>query len=170
MISSPTDYPGLDVEHEWSRLNAALAGLVGNGQVRLERLPEARLSALQRRLRGGEYHVLHFIGHGGFDPRTQEGVLVLQDEAGKGSLTSAERLGTILHNHRSLRLVVLNACEGARSSSTDPFAGTAQVLVQQGVPAVRRRSGRPRRRDWRRRRSGGPRPHTRWRRLEIGPY
>jgi len=136
MISSPTDYPNLDVEHEWSRLNEALAGLVGNGQVRLERLREARLSALQRKLRGGEYHVLHFIGHGGFDPRTQEGVLVLQDEAGKGSLASAERLGTILHNHRSLRLVILNACEGARSSSTDPFAGTAQTLVQQGIPAV----------------------------------
>ena len=136
MISSPTDYPGLDVEHEWSRLNAALAELVDNGRVRLERLPEARLSALQRRLRGGEYHILHFIGHGGFDPRTQEGVLVLQDETGKGSITSAERLGTILHNHRSLRLVVLNACEGARSSSTDLFAGTAQALVQQGIPAV----------------------------------
>jgi len=45
-------------------------------------------------------------------------------------------LGTILHDHRSLRLVVLNACEGSRSSRSDPFAGVAQTLVQQGVPAV----------------------------------
>jgi hypothetical protein len=33
-------------------------------------------------------------------------------------------------------LAVLNACEGARSGRTDPFAGTAQSLVQQGIPAV----------------------------------
>ncbi len=33
-------------------------------------------------------------------------------------------------------LVVLNACEGARSDPTDPFAGTAQSLIQQGIPAV----------------------------------
>jgi hypothetical protein len=54
MISSPADYPGLDVESEWSRLNKALAGPVGSGQVRLHRLPEARLTALQRELRRGE--------------------------------------------------------------------------------------------------------------------
>ena len=35
IISSPTDYPSLKVEHEWSRLNKALAGLTESGQVRL---------------------------------------------------------------------------------------------------------------------------------------
>src|SRR5215471_9143752 len=43
MISSPMDYPRLDVEYEWSRLKEALAGPVGSGRVRLQRLPEARL-------------------------------------------------------------------------------------------------------------------------------
>ncbi|MCP4306519.1 MAG: hypothetical protein GY926_10515 [bacterium] len=42
----------------------------------------------------------------------------------------------ILHEHRSLRLEILNACEGARSSRTDPFSGTGKSLVQQGIPAV----------------------------------
>jgi hypothetical protein len=104
--------------------------------VRLERLAEARLGALQRALRREEYHILHFIGHGGFDPRTQDGVLVLCDEAGKGRRVTAEHLGTLLHDHRSLRLAVLNACEGSRASRADPLAGVAQTLVQQGVPAV----------------------------------
>jgi CHAT domain-containing protein len=31
---------------------------------------------------------------------------------------------------------VLNACNGALASREDTFAGTAQVLVQHGVPAV----------------------------------
>jgi hypothetical protein len=136
MISSPTDYQGLDVEGEWSRLNEALAGPVGSGQMRLERLPEARLAVLRRVLSRGEYHILHFIGHAGFDRETQDGLLVLCDEAGRGRPVPAHHLSIILHDHRSLRLVVLNACEGARASGADPFAGAAQSLVQQGIPAV----------------------------------
>ena len=42
----------------------------------------------------------------------------------------------LLHDHESLRVAILNACEGARTSRTDPFAGSAQSLVQQGIPAV----------------------------------
>ena len=42
----------------------------------------------------------------------------------------------LLHDYESLRIAVLNACEGARSSKQDPFAGSAQTLVQQGIPAV----------------------------------
>jgi hypothetical protein len=136
MISSPPDYPGLDVEREWSRLNQTLAGLTDSGQVRLNRLADPGLPGLQRELRRRQYHILHFIGHGGFDRETQGGILVLPDEAGKGRLVAAEHLGTILHDHRSLRLVVLNACEGSRSSRADPFSGVAQTLVRQGVPAV----------------------------------
>jgi hypothetical protein len=33
-------------------------------------------------------------------------------------------------------MAILNACEGARTSRSDPFAGVAQSLVQQGIPAV----------------------------------
>jgi tetratricopeptide (TPR) repeat protein len=49
---------------------------------------------------------------------------------------SGRYLGMLLHDLRSLRLAVLNACEGARTSRTDPFAGTAQSLAQEGIPAV----------------------------------
>ena len=42
----------------------------------------------------------------------------------------------MIRDHRSLRLVVLNACEGARSARDDPFRGVAQALVRQGIPAV----------------------------------
>jgi hypothetical protein len=31
---------------------------------------------------------------------------------------------------------VLNSCEGARTDASDPFAGVAQSLIQQGLPAV----------------------------------
>ena len=133
MISSPTDYPSLDVSRESAKMTEALASLENRGLVIVERQEEATLSELQRRLRQGQYHIFHFIGHGGFDSQADDGILVLEDAEGRGRRVSAQFLGTLLHDHRPLRLAVLNACEGARSSRLDPFAGTAQSLVQQGI-------------------------------------
>ena len=42
----------------------------------------------------------------------------------------------MLADETSLRLAVLNSCEGARTSSDDPFAGTAASLVHREIPAV----------------------------------
>ncbi len=136
MISSPRDHPPLDVDREWRKLKEALGDLEQRRLVTLERLEEATLIALQRRLRRGAYHIFHFVGHGGFDERAQDGVLLLEDEEGRGRPVSGQYLGTLMHDERTLRLAILNACEGARTSRTDPFAGTAQSLVQQGTPAV----------------------------------
>jgi len=79
---------------------------------------------------------LHFVGHGGFDTQAQDGVLILEDEQGRGRRVSGQSLATVLTDHAPLRLVVLNSCEGARTARADPFAGVAQSLVQQGIPAV----------------------------------
>ena len=60
----------------------------------------------------------------------------MEDDHGRARLVGGEDLGTLLHDHRSLRLAVLNSCEGARGDRADPFSGTAQSLIQQGIPAV----------------------------------
>lgn len=136
MISSPIGYPELDVEREFTNLHKAIGELEALSVVVLERMEKPTLSALQRQLRRGDYHVFHFIGHGAFDPQSDEGVLVLENEQGHPRLVTGGILGAVLHNKRSLRLAVLNSCEGARGSLSDPYAGTAQNLVQQGIPAV----------------------------------
>jgi hypothetical protein len=136
MISSPTDYPTLDVARESEKMSEALADLEKRGLVVVERQEDATLAELQRRLRSGQYHIFHFIGHGGFDAQADDGILVMEDQENRGRRVSAQFLGTLLHDHRPLRLAVLNACEGGRASRGDPFAGTAQSLVQQGIPAV----------------------------------
>jgi CHAT domain len=136
MISSPTDFPSLDVEAEWTRLNESLHDLLESGHIAIDRLDDASLGALQRRLRQSQYHIFHFIGHGEFDQDAQEGVLILEGENERGHRVSSQYLGMLLHDHESLRVAILNACEGARTSRTDPFAGSAQSLVQQGIPAV----------------------------------
>ncbi len=136
MISSPSDYPELDVEKEFENLVNGLQDLIQSGLVKLERLPRATLTNLQRQLRKEDYHIFHFIGHGGFDSQAEDGVLLLVDEAGRGRPVSGRFLGTMLHDQKSMRLAVLNACEGARASRTDPFSGVAHSLVQKGIPAV----------------------------------
>ena len=115
---------------------SGLADLQRQGLVRLERLEKATLSSLQRQLRKDDYHIFHFIGHGGYDKKAEDGVLVLEDETGRGREVSGRYLGTMLHDQKSLRLAVLNACEGAITSSNDPFSGVAHSLVQKGIPAV----------------------------------
>jgi hypothetical protein len=136
IISSPRNLAPLNVEREWSRLREALRELEERNLIVLERLDQASLPALQRQLRRGAYNILHFMGHGTFDGRSQDGMLMMEDEDGLSYPISGQDLGMLLHDHRSLRLALLNACEGARTSRTDPFAGTAQSLVQQGIPAV----------------------------------
>jgi hypothetical protein len=136
LISGPNDYPQLDVEREWDALRQAMADLEQQGLVVLERLDQATFSMLQSRLQQGTYHILHYIGHAGFDDATHEGQLILEEDSGQSCLVSGEDLGNLLHNHWSLRLVVLNACEGARTGRASPFAGVAQHLVRQDIPAV----------------------------------
>jgi hypothetical protein len=136
MISSPTDYPPLDVKRELEKLDAALSRLVPQGIVKLEYLEEATLDALRKCLRRAHYHIFHFIGHGSFNKQADDGIVVMEDENQKGRLVSGQDLGRLLRDARTLRLALLNTCEGARNSRVDPFAGTAQSLLQQGIPAV----------------------------------
>jgi tetratricopeptide (TPR) repeat protein len=136
MISSPSDMQTLDVEQEWGKLKSALGTLEQQGLIALDRLENGTLAALQRQLRRREYHIFHYIGHGAYDPRSQDGMLLLEGEDKRGRLVSGADLGIMLHDASTLRLVVLNACEGARTSRSDPFAGVAQSVVQQGIPAV----------------------------------
>jgi hypothetical protein len=138
VISTPQGYRELaEADEEWRRLAAVLEPLRRSGLIEVERLERPTAGALESRLRTGQpVHVLHFVGHGGFSELRGEGVLVFEDEAGKGVPVSGPSLAYLLQDHSSLRLAVLNACNGARTSHESPFAGTAQVLVQHGLPAV----------------------------------
>ena len=136
VISAPVDLPGLEVENEWAKLTGALDDLIRGGLVQVDRLDSGTLAALQRPLRLRDYHVLHFIGHGGYDEGAQDGALAFEGAGGQTRLVTGRDLGLMIRGHRPLRLVVLNACEGARTAKDDPFGGVAQALVRQGIPAV----------------------------------
>ncbi len=136
MVASPEDRAKLDVSREKQRISEALADLEARGLVSMTWMEGATWQELQKAMRQGPWHVFHFVGHGGFDATSGEGMLALCDENNQTFRLSAVKLGRLLADHRDLRLVVLNACEGAQGSDTDIFSSTASVLIRRGVPAV----------------------------------
>ncbi len=136
MAASPHRYDRLSVETEWKSLQTAFGNLP-RGLAEIERLEKATLSALQERLsKGDPVHVFHYIGHGGVDPKSGVSELVMEDEHHYADLVDGQRLSVVLQNHDSLRLVLLNACEGAAASVHDVFTGVAQSLIRQQLPAT----------------------------------
>ncbi|MBN1890078.1 MAG: SUMF1/EgtB/PvdO family nonheme iron enzyme [Thermoflexales bacterium] len=136
MVVSPRDRGALNVALEKQRVEKAIEGLQADGMVALSWLEGQTWRDLQRAMRRGEWHIFHFVGHGGYDRAADEGVIVLADEEGNAYSLRATQLGMLLADHRSLRLALLNACEGARGGTQDILSSTASILVQQGVPAV----------------------------------
>ncbi len=136
MIASPSDQAALDIQREQGRVREALKGLMADGVVELTWLGGQTWRDLQRAMRGGPWHIFHFIGHGGVDPTAGEGLLALADEDGRTSLMTATQMSHLLADHRSLRLVLLNACEGAQGNKRDLFSSTAATLARRGIPAV----------------------------------
>jgi formylglycine-generating enzyme required for sulfatase activity len=140
MIASPTGLPALDVAREKARIEEALADSRQGGLVDLTWLQGQSWEALQRAMGrggGGPWHIFHFIGHGGFNPGTNEGHLALATEQGERYDLTASGLSRLLQDHQTLRLCVLNACEGSKGSGADLFSSTAATLVRRGgLPAV----------------------------------
>jgi CHAT domain-containing protein len=136
MTASPEDLPELDVAREQQRIDTALAGLQAKGLAQVTWLQGRTWEDLQRAMLGGPWHIFHFIGHGGFNPDSNEGTIVLEDNAGQAHYLSATQLGMLLTDHHPLRLVVLNSCDGARGSTRDIFSSTAATLVRRGILAV----------------------------------
>jgi hypothetical protein len=136
MAASPSDFEPLDALQEWMKISQALDDLQQQGRVELDRVPSGSLSDLRRKLMRNQYHVFHFIGHGRYDDDAQDGVLALEGPSGRAHLVTGTDLGVLLHDHRSLRLAILNSCEGARGGLNDPYSGTAQSLIYQAIPAV----------------------------------
>jgi hypothetical protein len=136
VISNPCTTPELDAAAEQAGIERALADRVTSGLAVIEWVEPPTLGQLAHRLGEGEFHVLHFICHGKFVDEARGGVLAFEKDDGGEDPVSGDRLGEILYGHDSLRLVVLNACEGGECDREDQFAGVATSLVQREIPAV----------------------------------
>jgi CHAT domain-containing protein len=135
VIANPITLAPLDVAAERRRVEQTLARVSESGRVKLDWLEPATPRGLREALRDGSYHILHYAGHSDFTA-AGEGMLFLEDSNGAAAAVDGTVLANLLGDQTDLRLVVLNSCEGARTTLTDPYAGVATTLIQLGVPAV----------------------------------
>lgn len=124
----------LDLDGEMERIRHAVERA---GRIEVVPLPHATPGSLRRALtEGGDFHVLHFMGHGDFDCASGEGKLLFEDGRRGAAKVLGPWLADRLRDRTSLRLIFLNACFSARATAPNPFGGVATALVQAGVPAV----------------------------------
>lgn len=98
--------------------------------------------ALSKAAEAGEpFDVMHFDGHGVYDPKVGLGALCFEGpkEGGKlagraAELIDAARLAEVMREHR-VPLVFLEACESAKTEK-DPTASVAARLLEEGVTSV----------------------------------
>jgi hypothetical protein len=133
--AQPVGFGLLSAAQEVAVLRRGFAPLVEAGAVAIEVMARATPESLHARLVEGGLDVLHFIGHGAFDPDAMEGALVFEDEHGAPRRVPARALAQIVCG-RGLSLVFLNACESGTGGRADFNRGVAQALVAQGVPAL----------------------------------
>jgi hypothetical protein len=136
MVARPSDRSELDVELEKQWLHQAVTDLTDDGRVEVTWVPGQTWRELRRAINQQQWHVFHFIGHGGFDRDTGEGFIALGEDGGGTYRLAASKLAQLLGPHHSLRLVLLNSCESAQVDNRELFSSTAMALMRRGVPAV----------------------------------
>jgi len=149
VISDPSDLeqrfglPQADVAGERESLERAFAA-VDPAQLQATFLDApVTLEKLEGELRRGDYHILHYLGHGAYSERRAQAVLYMQDEERRTQLVSDDELAQMLaRGGVRPRLVFLAACQTATRSTADAFVGMAPKLVSVGVPAVVAMQGR----------------------------
>lgn len=139
ILAVASQEPGMGLLNLGEELKQLQVVLSRNSGVVLEVLENPGARTLREVLEKVPFHVLHYMGHGTFDPANGEGALLLKSPDGRQEILSGSHLSTKIKDVSSLRLVVLNACKTALVSGSpdnNPFAGVAASLLLGGVPAV----------------------------------
>ena len=129
----------LGEEDKLTSLKAALHESIAEGSLQwLDPIvgDQAAGPRLFERLRRSDApHIIHWIGHGGTDERQNPCLYLVEDGAGESGFLLAETLAQELRTNlgAELRLVVLEACSGARPGA---FASAAEILARDGADAV----------------------------------
>jgi CHAT domain/SMODS-associated and fused to various effectors sensor domain len=141
--ASPSDMHAVDTRSEVGKVQEAIRQLKPElrGRIKIARLRKATLDRLRKRLWREPFHVIHFMGHGGFNAAKREAVVIFEQPDGTADWVSALKLADHLNtpHFAQLRLVLLNSCESGavpRWDGADPFTAAAPALLLRGVPAV----------------------------------
>lgn len=92
--------------------------------------------ALEEELQRQHYQVVHFDGHGVYDPRKVLGALCFEDAADRKrtDLVTADKIAAVVRGHR-VPLFFLDACQTAMAKE-DPSTSVAGKLLESGVASI----------------------------------
>jgi tetratricopeptide (TPR) repeat protein len=133
------------LDHRSSALPLVEAMEALGGMVRIHVLDPPTMPALRKELRRARkarepYHVVHFDGHGVYDPRAGLGGLCFEDprdtemlEKRRHVTVSTNELGSLLRDYR-IPLVFLEACQTAKAEKASE--SVASELLKVGVASV----------------------------------
>ena len=143
-------FSGLAVDKEEEIVREAFRDLESQKLVHLEFM-HGRVSTttIANKLdEGPPFHIFHFIGHGCFKKGEEDGYVLVNPDSDEYSTEfvptefekleymCAEDFADLFMNHPSMKLVVLNSCQGAQVSSIRPLAGVVPRLFGREIPAV----------------------------------
>ena len=78
VAAQPVGFVELSIKQETEVIRRGFDELVKQGLAKVDVIARATPEALQKALSTGKYSVVHFIGHGDFDEKTQEGALIFE--------------------------------------------------------------------------------------------
>jgi hypothetical protein len=135
VVAQPLGLAHLSVEQEKEVIESGFRRLIQAGLVSVEVMLDATPALLHQTLEMAEYDILHFIGHGEYDPEKDLGYLLFENETQGVQKVDSAVLQQIVCR-RNIRLIFLNACETGEGGRSDFNRGVAPALVQAGLPAV----------------------------------
>ncbi|MGB8844004.1 MAG: tetratricopeptide repeat protein [Aliidongia sp.] len=163
VVCRPTDEGFLDPRADPMAVMDAL-DTEAPGRISVEFLRPPTLNALIDRMnddRKPPIDILHFDGHGAYDPdgrlsdrasraiasagaehlmrdgaaAAHHGYLSFEDDTGKSDRVPAAKFGDLLQSKR-VGLVILSACQSAMVSGEDALGSVAPRLIHAGIPSV----------------------------------
>ena len=137
VVSSPDDLiiTPLNTELEQEVILEAVDRLQREHRMDVDFTEDASFETIESYLNEKDYHIVHFTGHGKYDEGEGKGYLILKTEDGRARAVKNSAIADLLAD-RSVRLVVLSACQSGKVSNKEAYADLASILVKKNVPAV----------------------------------
>jgi hypothetical protein len=136
VVSSPNGVPELNSEKEIGVIQEAIDSARRKGWLEIDYLETATLSNLRSKIKHFQPHILHYTGHGGKLPFSNETYLAFEDDYRELKPIFGDDLRRITADSESLQLIVLSGCMTAQTHHQDALRGIGTSLLQGNLPAV----------------------------------
>jgi len=136
VVSSPNRLPELNTEKEIGVIQEATDSARRKGWLEIDYLETVTLTNLRSKIKHFQPHILHYTGHGGKLPFSNETYLACEDDDGELKPIFGDDLRRITADSDSLQLVVLSGCMTAQTHHRDALKGIGTSLLQDSLPAV----------------------------------